>query len=105
MQIEIVTTCSWGDKLVDAEIVDVAPHLAHLMTFAVGRNPDTFWPLESYRLHNVETGLAVHECDAKTKAAVLRKARAFLATITTDKAERALKAWRRVVMRRVKEAA
>ena len=75
------------ETIVRGEIVDVAPHLAKLMTFIVGRNP---WS-PGFRLHNVETGLCISKADAQTKYECLWLAKQRLASISVQKAAARLK--------------
>lgn len=49
-----------GWKDMDAEIVDVAPHLASVATFAIHRNDERTLRLGDWAISNVETGLHVH---------------------------------------------
>ncbi|MHB8392681.1 MAG: hypothetical protein ACYDBH_24395, partial [Acidobacteriaceae bacterium] len=59
-------------RIVDAEIIDPAPHLASVASFAVHRSPVSalLW-----RITNIETGLFVSEGDTRDEAvtnAILR---------------------------------
>lgn len=62
------------DTVVNADIVDIAPHLASLATFAVHRSP---WPEEpGWCVTNVETGSAVvTRCTSRTEAVEMARDR------------------------------
>jgi hypothetical protein len=77
-----------GYKVVEAHIVDVAPHLAHVATFAVHR---IGWEGNGeYRLSNVETGCAISACDHNDPTEVERLARKYLADKTVGQACKAM---------------
>ena len=78
-----------GWREVQAEIVDVAPHLANVLTFAMYRNPPGSLRSGRWSIGNVETGL--HIRTAETRREVVAKARSFLADKTVRIAERALR--------------
>ena len=62
-------------KCVSAEIVDVAPHLAMMATFAVARNGDAC----TWRINNVETGHCLSDCDRASRDACIAATRMYLA--------------------------
>ena len=68
---------------VEGEIVDVAPHLAHLMTFAIHDDGYGRW-----QFSNVETGYRVGYA-RKTKKLAIKAARTLLAGKTDADARRA----------------
>lgn len=75
----------WGRlKDVQAEIVDVAPHLASIATFAVHENPWEYLSCK-WRVSNVETGFCVGQAYAGTREDAIRKARKFLAGVSKQK--------------------
>ena len=63
-----------GWRVVDAEIVDVAPHLAMIATFAVHKNPEPWYG--QWTVTNVETGLRINF--GKSKLGAVVKAREIL---------------------------
>ena len=78
----------WRSEVVCAEIVDVAPHLAHVGTFAVHRN--VIDPhLSTWRCSNVETGFCIRAADADSRDACIRNAREYLADKTVKRLEKA----------------
>ena len=90
MRIDLPIDWSGGDhtqkwKMVKAEIVDVAPHLANVMTFAVHR--DKYFPAW-WQVSNVETGFSVFRIPTagRCKASVIEAVRERLSTITVQKA-------------------
>ena len=64
------------DRIVNARIVDVAPHLAHVATFAVHQR--AWWPW-GWVVSNVEAGASVRESGALTEGIAIERAAAFLA--------------------------
>lgn len=77
----VVSYGQWA--CIQAEIIDVAPHLAHVATFAVHRNSIiTRVPSQlayaKYGISNVETGRQVFGCDAETRTAAIENARHIL---------------------------
>lgn len=80
--------------VVKAEIVDVAPHLAHVATFAVHQIPKGTWARDLYdylyRISNVETGACISACDSKTRAGCIKVARSYLADKTEDEMQEAM---------------
>lgn len=60
---------------VEAEIVDVAPHLAMVATFAVHRLP---WNARWWRISNVETGCCI-PCASRSRSLTIASARNHLA--------------------------
>ena len=86
MRIDLPIDWSYGRggewKTVVAEIVDIAPHLAHVATFAVSRDPElpSLW-----RVHNIETGYRVGERWIKTKRKAINDAKRKLSTISVRK--------------------
>jgi len=87
-------------KTVKAEIVDIAPHLAHLMTFAVHRHPI----LETWQVSNVETGFSVFrsETHGNDKRLVLDAVKRRLAEQSSQKCAKKLAALSRSAKRRGK---
>lgn len=76
---------------VRGEIVpELAPHLAHIMTFAVHKNTDVnrSFPM-GYGVTNIETGGAIG-IDCRTKRATVAAAKTYLAKITAETAKRAM---------------
>lgn len=61
--------------IVEAAVVDVAPHLAHVATFAIHR---AHW-VGSWRISNVESGCCIRACDRETRAATIAAAIQYLA--------------------------
>ena len=58
--------------IVDAEIVDVAPHLAMFASFAVHKKP---WAeSRKWRMTNIETGRCIGDADAGTKERCIKLA-------------------------------
>ena len=74
MKIQVPLEWSWGTgaewKVVDAEIVDVAPHLAHLATFVVHEEPNEW--MRKWAVSNVETGWNIAR--GKTRIEAIRNA-------------------------------
>ena len=88
--------------VVKAEIVYVAPHLAHVATFAVHEVPKNTCSREiycnRYRISNVETGACISQCDSITKAGCIKLARACLSSFTEASPLEAMK----LSMRKIK---
>ncbi len=59
LPIHIILWGEWKWMDVDAWIVDVAPHLAHVASFAIHRGPNGRWTVS-----NIETGRFVAAGDA-----------------------------------------
>ena len=62
-----------------ATVVDVAPHLAHIASFAVHKHS-----LFSWRVSCIENGFCVPNCDAGTPEESIRRARKALAAKTAE---------------------
>ena len=78
------------DKVVKAKIVDVAPHLAHIMTFAVHRQK--FLLDDCWRVSNVETGFCVkHELDGETMDEAITNCRKYLSDVTPAMASKSMR--------------
>lgn len=70
--------CGFGGKpfaVVEAELLDIAPHLAGVATFAVHHSPTQGWM--PWRVSNIETGFRI--CGADSRSAVIAGAREILA--------------------------
>jgi hypothetical protein len=82
-----------GEMVVKAEIVDVAPHLAHVASFAVHRakwlehDRQKWW-----KVTNVETGFGLGASLNPSKALAIDTARALLAQRTVEQIEAAMNA-------------
>ena len=96
---KIILPISWRDgwREVNAEIVDVAPHLAHIATFVVHcddfrvvRLVD-FKLLPYWRISNIETGDGLPQCGRFERADAISSAREFLLTITPQGIEQAFR--------------
>lgn len=74
-------------KTVTVELVDIAPHLADQLTFALGPNPHDS---RVWRVHNIETGYFI--ADGETKAACIRAAKQTLDAVTPEIAAKRLRA-------------
>lgn len=87
LPIDWESTENW--KIVKAEIVDVAPHLANIMTFAVHRDPSlSMW----WQVSNVETGKSCFRIPTagRWKQRTIDAVRERLSKITVQKATAAL---------------
>jgi hypothetical protein len=89
MKIQLPLNCLEQWKMVEAEIVDVAPHLA--ATFALHRGE--VFGLGKWAVSDVETGNHV-SCFGNTKAEVIEKATKLLANKTQQDTENA---WRKAM--------
>ena len=89
------TTTQSFSETVRAEIVDIAPHLAHVATFAVHRSPFGEY---GFRVSNVETGASVNTfCDSRKQAIELARQR--LAAETANSLVRLMAVKRREIGR------
>lgn len=68
---------------VSGEIVDVAPHLAHVATWIVHRNPPDF--PSRWRVSHVESGRSCGYAGAQTKTLAVAQATEMLRGITPRK--------------------
>lgn len=73
----------------EAEIVDVAPHLAHVATFAVHTRMDVPWV---WRVSNIESGASVASADSKSKDETLFNAWSYLSKKTPEQVAAAIDA-------------
>lgn len=80
IDLQIAIRCG-GGPVVQAEIVDVSPHLASVATFAVHAHP-YLW--DTFRVSNLESGFCLRNGDAPTKAKAIKMARDFLAGISAE---------------------
>ena len=80
-----------GGKVIKAEIVDIAPHLAHVATFAIHRDPSMIvW----WQVSNVETGCSVFRIPTagRWKQRVINNVAERLRTVSPQKCVTAIRA-------------
>ena len=95
MKIKLPLSTTTGWHVHDAEIVDIAPHLAGVATFAIHRQTPLIrhFPLRrGYAISNVETGASIN-ADGESRAECLSKAVKLCKKRTVDDV---LKAYRQV---------
>ncbi len=80
-----------GFKTVSARVIDVAPHLAHIASFAIHRISGGFYT--TWRISNIETGASLASCDHDSAAACEVLAREFLAKRAAPEMSKALASW------------
>lgn len=78
---------------VQADIVDVAPHLAHIGAFAVHQTIGGWW---SHVVSNVETGCCVEKSHGMSQHEAISKAREFLELKSPSQLGKAMQQARRV---------
>ena len=94
MKIKMPVSVNYGrDIVIDVELVDVAPHIAHIATMAIGPQVLRDGHLRGWRLHNVETGSCIASCDHDTRNGCLKAAVARLRRVTPEEAESAMRAF------------
>lgn len=85
MKIDLPLAMEWGETWVSAEaeiLFDIAPHLAHLGTFAVHVEPH----YRRWNVSNVETGLFIARSkNLNDRNAVIKKARGVLSRTTPQR--------------------
>ena len=91
MKIDLPLHTTSGWITLSAEIVDVAPHVADIATFAIHRQTEAirFLP-HGWSISNVETGFSARACDAVSRADCLRKARQYLGSKSRQQIMKAL---------------
>lgn len=75
-----------------AEIVDVAPHITNA-TFAL--HPHPMWCSDVWRISNIETGLAISDCDSPKRKKTVANAITFLKTKNNQDIQRGYRRFRR----------
>ncbi len=93
MKIDLPLSHMSGDRnwiVVKAKIVDVAPHLAGVATFAVHKTAPFYG---RWRITNVETGACISECDADSKEVCVMNAILFLEDKTPKQIEARYREW------------
>jgi hypothetical protein len=93
---------SFSKKVVRGEIVDVAPHLSHLLTWIVHRSPHISPP--PYRISNIETGMTCPVADSMTKESAIANAANYLKQITAKHAALRLRKVARRVIQQERDA-
>ena len=88
MKIDLPLSTQLGWKVVTAEIVDVAPHLAGVLTFAIHKQSRlTRIVPNGYQISNLETGRSLGWADAPSRAECLKNAKWYLSGKTVADAE------------------
>lgn len=87
MKIDLPLSFDKGWRITQAEIVDIAPHLAGIFTFAV--HDSSAFPVDVrqlWRISDVETGHAITGVARKTKRDAITAARIALLNVSRQKA-------------------
>ena len=89
-------------RIVSAEIVEVAPHLANIASFAVHKNPDQTWRGE-WEVSNIETGFRVCYGDSREEA--IKNATQVCATKSVQQVVAALERAKAIIRKDIRRQA